>query len=266
MITQALAANGAKVYITGRRADVLENAARTSADTLGPSGGTVIPLTMDVTSKDSIKGAVDEISKKEGHVNILVNNAGVWKGRAAAKPEDGAEKYGDAMFDMSIDDSWQQAYLTNCTSCYFVTAAFLPLLAKAASTPIGTTGTVINISSVSGMLNVSQNSQYSYNCSKAAINHLTRQMAFELVHENVRIRVNGIAPGWFPSEMTTGPSGSYDKEKLRLSMLKMGAKVDRMGTPDEIASIVLTLATNEYMWGTIIPVDGGALLQLPGIM
>lgn len=72
MITQTLAANGAKVYVTGRRMDVLETSARVhgSAEKLGPDGGSIIPIKMDVTSKDSIKSVVDEISSKEGHINV----------------------------------------------------------------------------------------------------------------------------------------------------------------------------------------------------
>lgn len=72
MIAQTLAANGAKVYITGRRADVLETSARAhgSAEKLGASGGSIVPIVMDVTSKESIKAAVAEITQKEGYLNL----------------------------------------------------------------------------------------------------------------------------------------------------------------------------------------------------
>lgn len=72
MYAQALAANGAKVYITGRRQEVLETSARVhgSADKVGSSGGTIVPLVMDVTNKDSIVKAVEHISKTDGHVNV----------------------------------------------------------------------------------------------------------------------------------------------------------------------------------------------------
>ncbi|ORY56584.1 uncharacterized protein BCR38DRAFT_450651 [Pseudomassariella vexata] len=270
---KTLAANGAKVYITGRRIDVLETSARIhgAPENLGANGGSIVPIAMDVTSKESIKAAVDTIIQKDGHVNLLVNNAGMFAGRAESKAANGAEAYGDAMFAESIDDGWQKSYLTNCTSIYFVTAAFLPLLAKASSSPSEKVGSVINISSVSGLLKISQDSQYSYNCSKAATTHLTRQMALELSHENINICVNGIAPGYFPSEMTAGPSGDDNQssdpgEPFRHFMSTMGAKVKRMGRPEELASVILTLATNEYIWGAIVPVDGGFLLQMPGVM
>ena len=72
MYAQALAANGAKVYITGRRLDVLETSARVhgSAEKLGVQGGKIIPLVLDVTNKDSIKTAVEHITKEEGYVNV----------------------------------------------------------------------------------------------------------------------------------------------------------------------------------------------------
>lgn len=72
VIAQTLAANGAKVYITGRRAEVLETSARIhgSAERLGPLGGSIVPLAMDITSKESIKQVVAEIGQKEGSVNM----------------------------------------------------------------------------------------------------------------------------------------------------------------------------------------------------
>ncbi|KAI1841481.1 hypothetical protein JX265_009952 [Neoarthrinium moseri] len=267
MITQALASNGAKVYITGRRTDVLETTARVhgTAERLGSGGGAIVPLAMDVTSKESITNAVERISQQESHINVLVNNAGVWAGRPSAKPQDGPEAYGKAMFDEGIEDGWQRAFLTNSTAPYLVTAAFVPLLAKAQGSTTGKAGSVINISSSSGMITLSQNSQYSYNVSKAALNHLTRQMAYELRNENINIRVNAIAPGYFPSEMTAGPSddnnqNTYEQEGFRQFMQSMGAKVTRMGSAEELASVVLTLATNDYITGAIIPVDGGFTL------
>ncbi|KAI1129781.1 hypothetical protein F5Y10DRAFT_145452 [Nemania abortiva] len=274
MIAQTLAANGARVYITGRRADVLETSARVhgAKDKLGENGGEIIPLVMDVTNKGSIKDAVGKVEAKEGYLNVLVNNAGVWKGRPAATPADGPEALGAAMFAEETEENWQQSFLTNTTSPYLVTAAFLPLLANAASSPAQQAGTVINNASLSGLLRMTQRQQYSYNVTKAAAIHLTRQMAFDLSHENIKVRVNGLALGYFPSEMTAGPSdeqneNSYDVDGFRAFTEMMGAKiVKRMGTARELASVILTLATNDYIWGTISIVDGGMTLTVPGNM
>ncbi|KAI1273515.1 NAD(P)-binding protein [Xylaria sp. FL0933] len=274
MIAQTLAANGAKVYITGRRADVLETSARVhgAPDKLGESGGEILPLVMDVTDKESIKNAVSRIEAKEGYLNVLVNNAGVWKSRPQASPADGPEAFGAAMFAEEIEGNWQQTFLTNTTSLYFVTAAFLPLLAKSVNSPTKQVGTVINNASVSGLMRMTQNSQYSYNASKASALHLTRQMASDLSHENINVRVNGLAIGYFPSEMTTSASNdenesNYDAEWFRGFLKSMGiTTVKRMGAPRDLASAILTLATNEFMWGTTTVVDGGFILNSAGNM
>ncbi|KAI0602489.1 hypothetical protein F4775DRAFT_537480 [Biscogniauxia sp. FL1348] len=273
MMAQTLAVNGAKVYITGRRAEVLETSARVhgSPERLGPQGGSIVPLVMDVTSKESIKQAVDEISRKESYVNLLVNNAGVWLGRPGARPADGPEAFGEAMFAEEMEDNWQSTFRTNSTSIYFVTAAFLSLLAKSEASPTGRMGSVINNTSISGSLRMTQNCQFAYNASKAAANHITRQLAFELSHDAIKVRVNCLALGYFPSEMTVGSSGAenesaaYDVEQFRAGAASMGARtVRRMGKPEELASVVLMLATNEFLWGTTVTVDGGFSLTVPG--
>ncbi|KAI1166011.1 NAD(P)-binding protein [Nemania serpens] len=274
MIAQTLAINGARVYITGRRADVLETSARVhgARDKLGGNGGEILPIVMDVTDKESIKAAVDKIQANEGYLNVLVNNAGVWKNRPTAGPEEGPEAFGAAMFAEEIEDNWQQTFLTNTTSPYFVTAAFLPLLAKAASSPAQQVGSVINNASISGLLRMTQRQQFSYNTSKAALLHLTRQMAFDYSHENIRVRVNGLATGYFPSEMTTSASNeenesSYDADGFRAFMEAMGVKtVKRMGSARDLASVILTLATNDFLWGTVSILDGGFALNVPGNM
>jgi NAD(P)-dependent dehydrogenase (short-subunit alcohol dehydrogenase family) len=273
MIAKTLAANGAKVYITGRRSDVLETSSKAhgTPEKLGPQGGSIVPLVMDVTYKESIKSAVDHISQKEGYINVLVNNAGIWTGRAQAKPADGPEAFGDSMFAESLDDGWQKSFLSNCTSHYFVTGAFLPLLAKAASGPTGKVGSVINNASVAGFMRMTQNAQFSYNASKAALNHLTRQMAHDFSHESINVRVNGLALGYFPSEMTTQSSDENNEsvaqdDKFRQFAADMGSHVQRMGNAKELASLVLTVATNDYLWGTITILDGGFALRLPGNM
>ncbi|KIW22089.1 uncharacterized protein PV07_12506 [Cladophialophora immunda] len=271
MIAQVFAVNGAKVYITGRRREVLEASAKAhgSPAALGNSGGSLVPLQMDVTSKDSIRRAVEEISKSNDYDSRLVNNAGIGSGRAAAKPEDGPEVYGKAMFDEDIND-WQQVSLSNNTQIYFVSAAFVPLLSAAVKSPSHAPGNIINVSSQSGMTKWSQNSQYAYNCSKAAANHLTKMLAYELITPGISIRVNAICPGYFPSELTYGSSDATNKtnwpqEEYDAEMKKVGANVPtgRPGTDQEMAGAVLVLATNGYITGTCLAVDGGILLRHP---
>ncbi|OTA99045.1 hypothetical protein M426DRAFT_257695 [Hypoxylon sp. CI-4A] len=274
-IAQTLAANGAKVYITGRRVDVLETSARVhgAKEKLGPLGGQIVPLAMDITSKDSIRSALAEISGKETYVNVLVNNAGLWTGRTEAKAQDGPEAFSETMFAQNKEE-YEKAFDVNCTSQFFVTAAFLPLLAKAASGPTGKIGTVINNSSVTGFTRMSHGNQYPYNISKAAFSHLTRQLAHDLSHENMNIRVNGIAFGYFQSEMTTGPANEENEstdtagyEKLVELLESYGApRPKRPGTPQEVATAVLMLVANEFVWGTVMLVDGGLALTVASDM
>lgn len=81
VLTQAFATNGAKVYITGRRMEVLETTAKVhgSAEKLGEQGGSIVPLQMDTTDKKSISAAVELITKNEGYLNVYVNNDSPWR-------------------------------------------------------------------------------------------------------------------------------------------------------------------------------------------
>ncbi|KXJ90163.1 hypothetical protein Micbo1qcDRAFT_184225 [Microdochium bolleyi] len=273
VMTKTLAANGAKVYITGRREDVLKQSAAVhgSREALGDLyGGSIVPLVMDVTSRDSIKAGVEHVEKEDGHLDVLINNAGVWTARANVRPDAGVEAYAKSLLDDITGENFEKAFETNCTAIYFVTAAFLPLLVKASSGPNKKPGNVINNTSVSGQLRVSQNAQFPYGASKAAASHLTRQLANDFQHENIRVRVNAIALGMFPSEMTTQSSdenneSQYDVEQFRTGIKRFGVDVlERMGTPQELGATILNIATNEYMWGNIITVDGGWTLSVAG--
>ncbi|KAL9034676.1 MAG: hypothetical protein Q9214_006939 [Letrouitia sp. 1 TL-2023] len=232
---------------------------------------------MNVTSKESIKGVVDHITKTEGYLNLLVNNAGVWTTKPSIDPEAGPEAFGEAMFNESID-AWQKAFLTNATSLYFVTAAFLPLLAKSISSHTGKMGSVINNTSNSAFLRIfpqgAEDETDDNQVSKAAAVHITRQLAYDLSHKNINVRVNGIAPGWFPSEMTTGGSGDNNESTpqedapFQQEMERIGARVPpgRMGDAKDLATSLLALATNEYVWGAISIIDGGITQSVAGNM
>jgi NAD(P)-dependent dehydrogenase (short-subunit alcohol dehydrogenase family) len=94
-----------------------------------------------------------------------------------------------------------------------MTMAFLPLLQKATEHHHGYSGTAINITSISGIVKTSQH-HFAYNASKAAAIHLTRILASEIAGNGIKVRVNAIVPGVFPSEMTAKGSGPYKKSSL----------------------------------------------------
>ena len=105
---------------------------------------------------------------------------------------------------------------------------------------------------------------FSYNAAKGATVQLTKLMSAEF--EKLRIRVNSIAPGYFPSEMSTGDSGSDQKSSMPQEKIDQKGHVPagRAGTDEEMAQAVLFLAKNTYVNGEILAVDGGVLLKVAG--
>lgn len=206
MATQALAVNGAKVYICGRTAEKLEKVAETYGQNIA---GQIIPLTADVTSKKDIAALYKQLSEKESHLDILINNAGI--STATFKTEaSSAEEMKTNLFDHedATFADWDDVYRTNVTSAYFMSVAFLPLLQKATEHQHGYSGTIINISSISGQVKTTQHHPQ-YNASKAATIHLNRMLASECAENGVKVRVNSIAPGSFDRSPLPFPCG-YD--------------------------------------------------------
>jgi len=262
MATQALAANGAKVYITSRRSEVLENA-KESHD---PSGGSIIPLgPCDVTKKEDLELIVKEIQKKEKHVNLLVCAAGIPGPKGDPSSSD-AQELKDTLWNSESVEEWDETYRTDVTSVYFTTVAFLPLL-QAAIEPQGPANkfgaSVITISSMSGIMRHAQG-HFAYNAAKGATVHLTKLMSAEF--QKCWVRVNSIAPGYFPSEMTVKSSDDRNKSELPAEKVAEKGHVPAMrgGKEEEMGMAVLFLAKNEYVNGEIIAVDGGVLNSVAG--
>lgn len=110
-------------------------------------------------------------------------------------------------------DAWQQTFQINVIAHFFVTAALLKSLNKGRENTPGHSSSVINISSIAGSTKTHSGGQFAYSSSKAAVSQLTRNLAYTLT--SLRIRVNGIAPGLFPSEMTTGTSDEHQKSEIK---------------------------------------------------
>lgn len=103
-------------------------------------------------------------------------------------------------------------------------------------------------------------SHFSYNASKGAANHLTKLLASEISNHGMKIRINAIAPGVFPSEMTANESGENQKSELpKDKYAHLPSR--RPGNDRDMAKAILFAATNQYLNGQIIPVDGGYLLK-----
>ncbi|KAJ3509366.1 hypothetical protein NM208_g15678 [Fusarium decemcellulare] len=254
MATQALAVNGAKVYITGRTKEKLDRVVEQYGKDIE---GEIIPIQGDINNKEGVQKLYEEYSSRENCLCILVNNAGI--SSTSMQIESGsAQEMRENIFDNkdSTYEDWNQTYNTNVTGHFFTTAAFLPLLQKSSEKHQGWSSTVINITSISGMIQKSQH-HFAYNASKGAAEHLTRMLASEIASNKLKIRVNGIAPGVFPSEMTT--EGSDESQKSHIPKDKYAEKVPagRPGKDEDMAGTVLFFATNQYLMGQTLAVDGG---------
>jgi len=141
-----------------------------------------------------------------------------------------------------------------------MSAAFLPLLGKGKDVTPGYTSSIVNVASISGVMKGSSSGQFAYASSKAGFIHLGRMLATTLV--DVKIRVNTIAPGIFPSEMTAGDSGDNQKSELDMSMSNPAR---RTGNDADMATCILFLAGpgGLFLNNQVIYPDGGNILTQP---
>ncbi|TRM63998.1 hypothetical protein BD626DRAFT_547754 [Schizophyllum amplum] len=256
MIAKGLASNGAKVYITGRRFEVLQKAAS------GFEGeGSMVPLQMDATNKDSILNAKKQIADKEGKLHVLVNNAGqVGPTSGFMSQPDAPENKDPEAFGMGLfkedQQGWSDVFAINNHSLFFVSSAFVGLLAKGAADFGAYSSSVINITSISGQIKVAQD-HFAYNSAKAAASHLTRMLSTEFARRQIPVRVNAISPGVYASEMTFDQISAEQVDKIGKGLVSVPARRD--GTPGEIAGTAVYLASTAgyYMNGQELIIDGG---------
>jgi len=257
MATQALAVNGATVYIVGRTKEKLDRVVKLYGRDIE---GKIIPLVADVSKKEDIVKLQKEYSSREKCLCILVNNAGIDSYTFETEAKTAEEMKKNLFDDMNATfEDWESIYRTNVASIYFMTTAFLPLLQHSTETHPGFSSTVINIASISGMVKDPQHHPQ-YNSSKAATIRLTRMLANTIAENGVKVRVNAISPGVFPSEMTASKSG--DDQKSHIPKEKYADKVaaQRPGRDEDMAQTVLFMATNQYLNGQNLAVDGGYTL------
>lgn len=207
MMTKALALNGAhKVYIIGRRKDVLEAAAKESPH------GNIIPLVGDATNKESLRSVAEHIKNEIGYINVLIANSGILGPQSLSiTPETSLEEFQSIMWKMSFED-YSNTFAVNTCGVFFSIVAFLGLLdAGNKKKNVEQKSQVIATSSIGGF-NRKVPGGYAYGQSKAATTLLIKQMATNLVPYG--IRANGIAPGrMFPSNSIHVPRESpCDKE------------------------------------------------------
>lgn len=227
---ELFAQQGAKVILTGRRAAPLNDA----ATHINNSGGQAIAEQCDVTDSAQISRALEFAVARFGNLTTIVNNAGVmFRGNAEETPE--------ATWDLLID--------INLKGTFLVSRAAVEFLRRAGA------GSIINIGSVYGVVGSEQ--RVAYAASKGGVTMLTRAMAMDHAHEN--IRVNCICPSLVETEMAkqvfANAKNPEEARRQRVSLIPMG----RTGTPQEIAHLAAYLASDESAWvtGAAFPIDGG---------
>jgi len=257
MITQTLAVNGAKVYIVGRTEEKLE----TVVDAHGKNvAGQIIPIVGDVSTKAGVQKLVKDIESREKCLCILVNNAGIAPEKTSTHVNS-AEELKKNLLEPTDEKEWLDIYQTNVVGPFLMSTAFLPLLQKSTEIHRGYSGTIVNISSISGHIRISQD-HFSYNASKGATIQLNKMLATEIAKNGIKVRVNSIAPGVFPSEMTTNDSRD-DNQKSEMSKEHKGnLPSQRPGKDQDMAAAILFVVCCQYLNGQTVTVDGGYAIQV----
>jgi 2-deoxy-D-gluconate 3-dehydrogenase len=234
MIAEGFLMQGARVYITARKAAQCDAAAE-ELSAVGPC----VSLPQDLSTVDGCQALTERITALEPKLDILVNNAGAaW----------GAE------FDAFPESGWDKVLNLNLKSPFFLTQALHGALKAAASAE--RPAKVINIASIDG-IRLNPQETYSYHASKAGLIYLTRRMAARLIRDN--IVVSAIAPGAFASDMNRDARDHGEAVAKRIPMR-------RIGTDEDMAAAAIYLASRagDYVVGATLPVDGGvALADLP---
>jgi NAD(P)-dependent dehydrogenase (short-subunit alcohol dehydrogenase family) len=221
---RALAEGGADVVLGARRVERLTD----TAALVEGAGRAALSVQTDVSSPEQCNRLVGKAIERFGRVDVLVNNAGV--GTAAPATHETPEQF-RKVIDINLNGS------------YWMAQACGRVMAPGSS--------IINISSVLG-ITTGGLPQAAYSSSKAGIIGLTRDLAQQWTGRK-GIRVNALAPGFFPSEMTD----SYAPGYIEAMMARVPA--GRVGTDDELAAAVVFLASPaaSYITGQTLPVDGG---------
>ena len=231
-IVERYVKENAKVAIFDIDKDMLE---ATEAE-MKSMGGDVITFTVDVLSKEQIFNAVNAVADKWGHIDILVNDAGIcpW-----------------ADFLEIPEEDWDKVMGINLKGYFLMSQAVGRIMSKQKDG-----GSIIHMSSVNGLAAEAQIAHY--NVAKGGINMLTMSMALELAKYN--IRVNAICPGFIDTRLNRSDIENEEWLKEYLKTIPMG----RVGKPSDIASAAFFLASDDsaYITGHLLVVDGGQIIKL----
>jgi len=224
------AREGAAVALASRRMGPLEEVART----ISGAGGQAMAVGCDVTQRLAVEQALAAVEAQFGKINVVVNNAGAVLVADAGHTSDG---------------DWDRIIATNLTGTFLVSRAALAVLRRSGG------GSIVNIGSILGV--VGRKDRAAYCASKGGVTLLTKAMALDHAHEN--IRVNCICPTIVDTDLgrgsiTAAPDAADERKKRELEI-----PLGRIGRPEDVAHLAVYLASDESSWvtGAALPLDGG---------
>ena len=215
--------------LVGRRRDRVEDVAR-------EIGGIAFAIPADVSKTNEISRLLDQTVSRFGGVNFLLNNAGVLH-------------IGNA--EQIAEDQWDHTFNVNVRAVWLLSRAALPHMRKAGG------GSIINVASTLGV--VGARNRAAYAASKGAVVLLTKSMAIDHGHEN--IRVNAICPSFVETDLTASVIGEAPDPAAARRERTAAHPLGRLGRPEDVAGLAIYLASDESSWvtGAVLPVDGGYL-------
>jgi meso-butanediol dehydrogenase/(S,S)-butanediol dehydrogenase/diacetyl reductase len=238
-IALELARQGADIVI----AEMDQAGAKRTAEEVGALGRKSLAVATDVTSRADLRAMVDRAKAEFGRIDILINNAGIYKAAAT--------------LDVT-EDHWDAIMNINAKAVFFATQAVLPVMIAQKS------GVIVSLASMAGKIGSKTN--LPYNASKAAVVSMTKSLA--LAHAGEGIRVNCVCPGFVETDMWKVVSRDQGKllgmtpeefTRQRAAQVPLG----RMETPEDVAHVVAFLAgpRSGYMTGQALSVDGGLVMH-----
>lgn len=224
---KVFAQEGAAIVITGRRKDLLEVVVKD----IEKAKGRALAVAGSVTDEAHVQAAVAQAARTYGKLDILVNNAGV-----------GA--FGKLLHETD-EATWNEMLSINLTGTYRMIKAAVPEMIKAGG------GSIVNVSTIASLVGIPMLAAYS--ASKGGMDALTRCVAMDYAQQ--KIRCNSVCPGLVNTPMASG----LIENKDALAQIMTAYPLGRYGTPEEVAKLILYLASDESAWmtGAVIPIDGG---------
>ena len=234
--------DGATVIILDIDADGLAKAVKSFAS----FEGRISSETVDISSDSQVKKAIENVGNKYGHIDYLVNCAGI-------------QTYGNAV--ETSEDTWDKTFDVNVKSMYLTAKYAIPFMQKVDG------GSIVNISSVQSIAN--QKGVLAYAASKGAINALTRALAVD--HASDHIRCNAILPASVDTPMLRESARAFSGDKKEDEIIFEWGKshpIGRMASIDDIGELVGFLCSDKssFITGSSYVIDGGLMSQIPVIL